>query len=176
MEVNVVESPRHRWYVVYVKPKQEWRVDKNLNAWGVKTFAPRIRERYYNPRTGKVSFIIKLLFPRYLFAQISGDNMLHNVSFTRGVHSVVSFGSKPCPVDDEIISILESRQDKDGFVRVGEEIRPGDKVVISKGALRDFIGVLEGRYTDEDRVSVLLTTVSYQSHVVIEKERLRKAG
>jgi transcription antitermination factor NusG len=79
-------------------------------------------------------------------------------------------------VDDEIISLIMSRQGEDGFVRIGEEFRPGDKVIITHGPLSNFMGVFEGRYTDEDRVSVLLTTVSYQSHVVIGKEMLRKAG
>lgn len=175
MGMDVFETPCDRWYAIYTKPKREWRADRNLNAWGVKTFAPRIRERCYNPDTGKVSYVVKPLFPRYLFAQVADDNMLHKVSFTRGVHSVVSFDSRPCPVDDAIISIIMSRQGEDGFIRIEEEIRPGDKVVIRHGSLRNFIGVFEGRYTDEDRVSVLLTTVSYQSRVVIEREMLEKA-
>ncbi|MCA1567461.1 MAG: hypothetical protein LC803_17785 [Acidobacteria bacterium] len=173
---NVVDCPRYNWYAVYTKPKQEWRAERNLCAWGLNTFAPKIKVRLYNQTTGKTSFIVKPLFPKYIFTQIAGDDMLHKVCFTRGVHNVVSFGSKPCPVDDEIISIIMSRQDEDGFVRVGEEIHPGDKVVISEGPLRNFMGVLEGRHTGEDRVSVLLTTVSYQSRVVIGKEMLRKVA
>jgi len=38
-----------RWYVIYTHPKQEERVDKNLRAWQVETFFPKIKERRLSP-------------------------------------------------------------------------------------------------------------------------------
>ena len=57
------------------------------------------------------------------------QQLLHKVWFTRGVESVVSFGGTPSPVDDDVIEFFRTRADKDGFIKVGEELKPGDRVV-----------------------------------------------
>jgi transcription antitermination factor NusG len=87
---------------------------------------------------------------------------------------VVSFGGRPAPVDDEMIDSIESLEGADGLVRIGEELLPNDKVIIKTGPLRDLVGVFEGQYKDEKRVSILLETVSYQSRLVVEREAVSK--
>jgi len=162
------------WYVIRTKPKQEDRADSNLRAWRVKTFAPKIKERRYNEYSGKVSYQVKPLFPSYIFARFNLDELLHRVRFTRGVNNVVSFGGMPAPVDDEMIDIIESLKGADGLVRIGEELRPNDKVIVKTGPLRNFVGIFEGQYKDEKRVSILLETVSYQSRLVVDREAVSK--
>lgn len=164
------------WYVIYAKPQQEDRADSNLRAWHVETFAPKIKDRHYNKYTGKVTYVTKPLFPRYIFARFRAAELWHKVSFTRGVHSVVCMGGRPNPVDDEIIEMIKSQKGADGFIRTDKVLRPGDKVMISEGPLRNLIGIFEGRFKDDERVSILLTTVNYQSRVVIERESIRKAS
>jgi transcriptional antiterminator RfaH len=164
------------WYAIRTKSKQEDRADSNLRAWQVKTFAPRIKERRYNEYSGKDSYLVKPLFPGYIFARFKVDELLHKVKFTRGVSSVVSVGGKPAPIDDEVIEIMLAREGADGLVHIGEELRPGDKVVVKKGPLRDFIGIFEGYQNDEERVSILLEMVTYQSRLVVDREAVRKIG
>jgi transcriptional antiterminator RfaH len=164
------------WYVLYTKAKEEDRAEFNLSAWQVETFTPRLIERRYDRLTGKQQNIIKHLFPRYIFARFRADQMLHKVSFTRGVHSVVSFGGAPAVVEDDIIETLRARLGEDGYVRLDDELRPGDKVVIRDGPLKNFVGVFQRRTKDQARISILLTAVSYQSHVLIERGMATKVA
>src|SRR2546423_1337199 len=103
-----------RWYVIHTKPKQESRADYNLRAWQVETFFPLLKER---ARSGKSSYVVKPLFSRYLFARFRAAELLHKVYYTRGVHSVVNFGEQLCHVEDELIDLMKTRRDQDGFVR-----------------------------------------------------------
>lgn len=159
-----------RWFVIQTKPKQEDRADSNLKAWMIETFTPRLRECCCNKYTGERTYVTKHLFPRYIFARFDAGNALHNVHFTRGVHSVVSYGNKPAPVDDQIIAVIRSRIGEDGCVKLYDDLKPGDEVVINNGPLRNFTGVFDRKIDDTNRVMILLTTVSYQARVVVERE------
>lgn len=77
-------------------------------------------------------------------------------------------------MDDEVIDLIKSRQGEDGLVRVGEDFRAGDKVVINEGPLKDLRGVFEGSVKEHDRVSILLSTVSYQGRVVLERAAVKR--
>ncbi len=162
------------WYVLQTKPKQETRAYNNLTAWNVETFNPKIKEWRRNNFTGKLTLVVKPLFTNYIFARFRADRLLHKVCFTRGVHRVVSFGNAPKAVDDEIIALLHSREDADGFIRTEDEFVEGDRVVIKDGPLKDFVGVFQKEMKAPARVDILLSTVSYQAHVQIEKGRIRK--
>jgi transcriptional antiterminator RfaH len=96
------------------------------------------------------------------------------VWFTRGVQSIVSCGGTPSPVDDEVIEFFRSRVDQDGFVRLGENLKPGDKVIMRGGVLDNLVGIFERDTNDSERVMILLETINYQGHIVVERSRLRK--
>ena len=164
------------WYAIHTHPQQENRAQSNLIAWEVETFCPKIKEHRLNQFSGATTYLTKPLFPRYIFARFNLDQFLHKVCFTRGVHNVVSFGGIPGPVEDEIIQLLQSRVDVDGLVRMGEEFRPGDKVILRSGMLNNLVGVFERQMNDSDRVMILLATINYQGHIIVERELVRKAG
>ena len=109
-----------------------------------------------------------------MFARFDAGRMLRKVWFTRGVAKVVGFGNGPSPVEDEIIELIKSRVGEDGFVQLNEELKRGDKVVISAGPLVTLEGIFERDLEDGDRVLLLLTAISYQGHVTIERELLKK--
>lgn len=172
--VAVSVSEEARWYAVRTKPKQEERADDNLRAWRVETFTPRLKERRSTQYGTGPTYAVKPLFPRYIFARFNAQSLLHKVNYTRGVQNVVGFGEWPTPIDDEIIDLIKSQVDEDGFVKVGEEFKSGDKVKIKFGPLKSLVGVFERKIKDTDRVKILLTTVSYQSHLVIDREMIEK--
>jgi len=174
MDKTTIEDTT-RWYVIHTHPKQEDRASSNLRVFGIPIFNPKIRERRYNQFVYMPTYITKPLFPRYIFAQFRIDDMYHKVSFTRGVHSVVGFGEGPTSIDEEIISLIRSNIREDGFLRIDEEIRPGDRVIVKDGPLKNFAGVFEREMKDIDRIRILLETVSYQAHVEIEKDMVKKA-
>lgn len=165
-----------QWYVVHTNPKQEDRADSNLRVWGVETLHPKLKTRRVNEFTGALTYLTKPMFPRYIFAKFDARKQLAKISFTRGVHHVVSFGGQATSVEDEIIQIISDRIDQNGFVKIGEDLKQGDKVVIKGGPLRDFEGVFERELNDNERISVLLTTISYTGRVVVNRDLLERAS
>jgi transcription antitermination factor NusG len=97
------------------------------------------------------------------------------VTFTRGVHSIVRFGDSLACIDDKIISIIQLRMDEEGLVRVAEEFKYGDPVVIDYGPFKSLIGMFERDLGEAERVRILLTTINYQAHVTVDKHSVTKA-
>jgi transcriptional antiterminator RfaH len=161
------------WYAIHTHPKQENRAEQNLNAWGVETFFPRIRDCRFNEFTSEPSYFIKPLFPGYLFARFVLNNLLHKVRFTRGVHGVVCIGNDPAPVDDRVIEIVASQIDEAGFVKIGVDLEPGAKVLIQAGPFKGLTGIFEQEASAADRIKILLDCVSFQARVEIERNRVK---
>lgn len=166
---NAEECDRTSWYAVRTHPRQEERASDNLLAWGGETLLPKIRDCRYNQFTGAPVYTIKPLFPRYIFARFQPSVLLHKIRFTRGVHSVVSFGDHPVSVDDEVISVIKSRMREGGVVEIGEQFSPGDPVLIKEGTFKNFVGIFERSISASNRVMILLDAITYQGHVSIER-------
>jgi transcriptional antiterminator RfaH len=164
------------WYVVQTHSRQEFRAEENLKVSGVETFLPKVRERQYKPFTNIPTLVVKPLFPRYLFARFRINSAFRKVCFTRGVHSVLSFGSSPVKVDGEIITLVQSRVGEDGLIKFDDELNSGDRVMISDGPLKTLVGVFQHGLKGSERVVILLTAISYQGSIVIEKALVRKIG
>ena len=159
------------WYVVRTHNKQEERANSNLQAWGVETLNPKLRVNKCNQFTGQLSRVVKPLFPGYIFARFRFSDLYHRIRFTRGVHSLVCFNNGPTPVDEEIISLIRARIGTDGFVKTGADLKAGDEVVINEGRFQKLHGVFEREMqdADADRVQILLSSVNFQAHVVVDR-------
>lgn len=164
------------WFVVLTKPGEEARAEANLSAWGVETCAPRRRERRVNSFTGKPTFFSRPLFPRYIFARLDLEQSWGKVSYTRGVHKVLSFGLGPVPVSDQTIETIRARMDGDGYVRVDEDFAPGERVRIKHGSWRGVDGVFDSRLTDSERVKILLTSINYRASITVSGEMVERAA
>ena len=172
--MSVANGDILNWYVVHTHPQQEERAGANLRNWGIETLTPKLRVKRYNEFTSKVTRMPRPLFPSYIFARFRFNAEYHRVRFTRGVHSVITFTGTPTPVEDEIINLIQSRIGGDGFVKTLEELKAGDEVIIKEGRFKDFCGVFECQMQDTDRVRILLNTVNFQAHVVVERDLVRK--
>jgi transcriptional antiterminator RfaH len=164
------------WYVVHTHPKQEERTGSNLKAFGVETLMPKLRVNKYNEFTGHVSRIAKPLFPSYIFSRFRFNDLYHRLRYTRGVHSLICFNNKPTPIDDEIIELVRSRIGGDGFVKTGPDLKAGDEVVINDGRFQNLCGVFERELSDADRVRILLNTIGFQAHVVVNRTSVSKVA
>lgn len=162
------------WYVIHTRPREETRADQNLRAWSVETFFPVIRKRSFNKSTRRPPYQAKPLFPGYLFARFDATRMLHKVRFTRGVHYVVHCDGQPVSVDQEILNLILERMGEDGFIKMSDDLRPGDKVVVNDGPFTNFVGVFERSIKHSDRIMILLTNIKYQGRITIETEMVRK--
>ena len=170
------QADRPQWFAICTNLRQEERAYHNLVALGVECFNPRIQEGRRNQFTGAVTLIAWPLFPRYIFAHFSVRNSLRTVRFTKGVQRVVSFNFKPVPIDNEVIELMKSRVGRDGFLKVDEALKPGDKVRIKDGPWSAIIGVIERNPQPSERVQILLTAINYQGRLVIERQLVEKIG
>ena len=166
---------KSQWFAIHAQLHQENRADANLRAWKVETFYPRIKSMHRNEFSGAIVYVVKPFFQRYLFARFP-QQLLHKVWFTRGVESVVSFGGVPCPIDDEVIEFFQTRMDKGGFIKLGDEPKPGDRVVLKGGMLDSLEGVFERQMNDSERVMILLRTIKYQGHIIVAKDSIEKVA
>lgn len=164
-----------RWYVVYTNPKQEQRAASNLRAWGVETLYPKVKKRRLNAFTGLPVYETAPLFARYIFARFCVEKLLHKVTFTRGVNSLVCFNNEPAQVEDETIALIAANIDEAGFAKIGEPFKVGDRLLIQAGPLKGLVGVFEREMKDSERISLLLDAVSYQSRTIVEREMVVRA-
>lgn len=164
------------WYAIHTHVHQENRAEANLRAWNVETFYPKIKDQRRNEFSGAVTYLTKPFFPRYLFARFEVHQLLHKVWFTRGVESVVSFGGAPTPVEDEVIELFRAGADQNGFIKLGDDFKPGDKVVMNGGMLDSLVGVFEREMNDSERVMILLQTINYQGHLIVARNSIRKVA
>jgi transcriptional antiterminator RfaH len=167
-------SDRPEWYAICTNPQQEDRACSNLRAWGVECFNPKIKESRRNHFTGIAEVVSKPLFPRYIFSRFELNGAFHKISFTRGVHRVVSFDGRPTPIDEEVIALIQSRVGSDGFVKIGENLKPGDVVRVKDGPWKALTGVVEREVKTNERITLLLESIRYQSRLTIESHWVEK--
>lgn len=165
-----------RWYVIYSKTNEEDRVNRNLMAWGLETFYPRVKKTQLNEFTGKATYFSRPLFPRYIFARFDAETSLHKVSNSRGVQRVLNINYVPVPVDDEIVALIQSRVTEDGFVSLDEPFRRGDEVRIKDGSLKGMNGIFDRTMKDKSRIMILLTAINYQASLVVERDLVQLAA
>ena len=167
---------RLSWYVVHTHRKQEDRTNNNLQGLGVETLAPKLRANKYNEFTGQPSHVVKSLFPNYIFARFRFNDLYYRIRYARGVQSLICFNNRPTPVDDEIIALVRSRIGSDGFVKMNDDLNVGDEVVITDGRFQSLCGIFERELSDTDRVSILLNTVGFQGHVVVDRNLVSRVA
>jgi transcriptional antiterminator RfaH len=163
-----------RWYVIYTRPKEEDRVDQNLTVLQVETFSPKIKKTQLNEFSGKAVCFRRPMFPRYLFARFEADNLLHKILYTRGVQKLVSFNNLPVTVDDEIIDLIRSRVGEDGFVKLNDDLQPGDEVTVNKGSMSGITGIFDRATNDKNRVMILWGAINYQASVIVDRQSVRR--
>jgi len=140
----------------------------------IEGFLPMVKLPCVNRFTGITTDVPGPLFPCYAFARFDAGRFLHQVCYTRGVRSVVSCGGVAARLDDSIIELIRNQIGKDGFVQLGADLKTGDHVKVKCGPLANLVGVFEHNIDSSDRVAILLTAVSYQARILIERKFLEK--
>jgi transcription antitermination factor NusG len=154
------------WYVVNTKPKKEFQVEK-LFAEGGYT--------YYNP-VYRHEKKIRPFFPGYGFLQFEFPDQFQTVRFTRGVKRIVGNQGGPIPVPVELIQEIKARE-IDGlieFEKHGQAPKVGDEIEVVEGPLKGLKGIFQKEIGDKERVMILLSYVSYQGQLLIEKNKLKR--
>ena len=154
-------SERH-WYVVYSKPHKESSAKFHIGTKGLEVFFPRLSL----PRNTKRADRVIPLFPNYLFVRLNIESEEYGyVSWSPGVNRIVGFNGYPTPIDDEVLSFLQSRSDAEGIIQAESSLRRGQKVRITGGPLSGLLGIIREPPNAKGRVKVLLTILNRDAAV-----------
>jgi transcriptional antiterminator RfaH len=153
---EILEEGTAHWYAVHTKPHQEWAVAGGLLNRGIETYLPVLRPRRTGPgrRAHPTPFFSGYLFARLDLASIP----LSSINWSPGVNRVVSFGGQPAVVQDEVLDWLKRRlaQLRDDDCLRGLPLKPGDRLRVTRGPLRDMEAIFDQRLSSQDRVRVLV--------------------
>jgi transcription antitermination factor NusG len=154
------------WFVINTKPKKELRVAKLFAEGGFTCYIPVYRQdKRVTP-----------FFPGYGFLRFNFPDDFQTVRYTRGVKRVVGDNNGPIPIPDEAVDRIKARE-VDGlieFEKHGETPLVGDEIEVVEGPLKGLRGIFKKELGDTDRVMILLSYVSYQGQLLIEKDKLKK--
>ncbi|EEF63150.1 transcriptional activator RfaH [Pedosphaera parvula] len=166
------------WYCVRSKPKHEHIAAANLSKLQVvETFNPSLRSRKAT-RRGPV-WMTESLFPNYIFARFPFEQMFDEVKYTRGVSSLVHFGTGYPEVPADVIEELRRNFPANELKLSSEVPTAGDQVTITSRALFGLQGVVLRTMPAQRRVQVLLDMLGQTSavelnlnSVVVERQPL----
>jgi len=151
-----------KWYVVQSKPREEERALHFLREKGFHAYLPRME--VVKMRGFKNSKIQKPLFPGYLFCRFDiGENLAH-VRWTHGVKKLLPESVKPISLENRIVEAIRSLEQKDGVIRK-QPLEKNDRIRITRGPMKDVLGIFDHWTSDCGRVKVLLNFITYQASV-----------
>lgn len=160
------------WYVVRSKPRREQFAQAQLIRRGVETFLPRICER----NRARAEPVVGALFPGYLFARVDLETQYTSVIWTPGVHSMVSFGDIPAPVEPDVVEFLQKRCGPHGLIVATPRFEAGDQVRIVGGPLAGLHGIVQERVSGRDRVRVLMELLRRRTQVTLPLDLLESVA
>ena len=163
------------WYLVHTKPRQEKRALQNLEQQGYECYLPTMPvERL---RHDHLDITREPLFPRYLFIRLSMDNSAKSwgpIRSTLGVNRIVSFGSEPARINNNLINLLKLQE-----TTLHDEPKrlfsPGDRVQLTAGAFAGIEGIYQ-MADGEQRVMVLIELLSKPVAIPAHPATLRKVS
>ena len=145
-----------RWFVVQTRPNGENRAEAHLRRQGFAVFLPGYRKLRRHAR--RESQVFRPLFPGYLFISLDpARDGWRKILSTRGVRDLVRFGEQPAAVPPGLVEDLMEMAETGELQRraAAPLARPGDRVRVTAGPFREWIGRLQ-QLADHERVVVLL--------------------
>ena len=158
------------WYLIHSRPRQEDLVVLNLQRLGVESFCPHLKpQRLTCSRRPNVPVP---LFPGYLFSMFDFPTQYRKVNYAQGVRRVVTFGSVPAIVEEEIIESIKAKIQKDYVILESTPFIAGQLLRIEEGPLHGLEAVFEKELSGQQRIALLLRAVSYQVRVIVDREHV----
>jgi transcriptional antiterminator RfaH len=170
---NETCEPSRHWYALRAKPHKESSAAALLERAGLEVYVPKVKVklRPYSPPT------VEPLFPGYLFGRLSAPlGELRLARYTPGILYVVGYGEEPWPLPDSFIANLQERIVRSrGFI--GEpDYHPGERVIITRGPLRDVEAIFEERLSASGRVRVLINILKRLCRAEVHVSDLRRTS
>ena len=157
------------WYTLYTKPHKEQQVSSFLESKGFEPYLPLIQVR----KRGQEKSVP--FFSCYLFVRVGSSNGLPSLRWTPGLRRIVSFGQQPALVDEHVISFIKQHlADMQESGCTAYRFKPGDRVAITSGPLRDFEAVFDQSLSSRDRAKILVDFVGRRTRCEVEIDCLEK--
>lgn len=117
--------------------------------------------------------VVGPLFPQYLFCRFDLMTHYRAVRYAREVIDVLSFGSRPAVVSDELIDDLKIWASQAPEANSSQPAySSGERVQVSKGPMRGLEAIILEQSDDRDRVSVLLSILGCGAKLRIDCDQL----
>jgi transcriptional antiterminator RfaH len=152
------------WFCVRTQTKREHIAAGHLRELeGVEVFCPRVRYRKAT-RRGKIWWV-EPLFPGYLMARFSLQELERAVTFCQGVRGLVRFGTHIPEIPESFVQILreevraKTEADAPGdteLFSVAPTIELGDEIEVAHGPLQGMSGRIVAIAPAAERVKILL--------------------
>ena len=167
MKGNVINQVY--WNVVRFKQNEILRLEQNLKRQKFIFYIPKIS---YKSSSKQVK--LKALFPGYCFIKnINNSINLNSLKYTRGVVSIVKFGSNYPSIHGDMITEIQNIEKKSRDNPIENKLEVGDQVVIKKGLFKDHISEIVSLSSDE-RVTIFLNFLGSKTNLTMNKKTLKK--
>lgn len=160
------------WYCIHTKPRKEAAAEIYFREkLGLEAYYPRLKRRKTVRRVKR--WVVGPLFPRYLFCRFELAEHYRMVRYSHEVIGVVSFGESPVVVESAVVDQVKSwAGEAVDVVTIRPNPKPGDTVEIADGAFRGLRAVVERDMCDQQRVALLLTTLTYHARIVVSRDQI----
>lgn len=163
-----VAAETAHWYVIYTRPRQEFRALENLQQQSFETFLPLHQSERL--QRGKLQLIEEPLFKRYLFVRFNAaSSPWHVIRNTLGVSELVRTGGQPTKVPATLIqALMQVQASPQSLFQRGETLR------VTDGPFRDLQAVFEMQDGDH-RAIVLIELLNKMQKIAVNLNALSKA-
>jgi transcriptional antiterminator RfaH len=162
-----------KWYVVTTKPRNEDRAANNLQQGSIEVLSPKLKLRKF--KEGQFIYMVEPMFPGYIFVKFHPIDEFRLVKYTRGIKSIVNFGGRIVPVQDELIDFIKARLDEGVAVVEQRKFQEGERILIKDGPFKNLSGVFEKELDGKERVAILLDGINYAARMEIDRDLIASA-
>lgn len=154
------------WYCVKTKPKQEGIATRLLRSeLGLEVFCPKIR--FKRARSTGVAWVNEAMFPGYIFARFVYPELYRRIAVTSGVAKTLSFGGRPCILDEQIIEGLRQYVADGETVEIASEIKEGEEVKVVEGPFAGVRALVTRILPARERVAILLNMLGQEREIEV---------
>jgi transcription antitermination factor NusG len=164
-------SLNKKWYAVYTRPRNEKKAYSELDAIGIETFLPLIKN--LKQWSDRKKWVEEPLFRSYLFVHITRQDY-YKVLNTYGIVRYITFEGKAVVVPPRQILAIRQYVNAEDIIGEGDFVfEPGDQVEIYLGPLKGLTGQLikvQGR----QKVKIEIESIGHSITLTIPQSYLRK--
>jgi len=134
----------------------------------LEVFCPKIR--FKRARSTGIAWVLEAMFPGYLFARFVYPELYRRIAATSGVAKTLSFGGKPCVLDESIIAELRTHVSDGEVVEIASSIHEGEEVKVVEGPFLGVRALVTRVMPARERVAILINMLGQEREVEVATE------